>query len=146
MPDLTIGEVARRSGLRPSAIRYYEDEGILPSPRRINGRRHYDDDVLYLLAAVQLSRQAGFSIAEMQRLFAGIHQQEEAPSAVWERFAREKLKEVDALIERAQSMKLLLEEGLRCGCLRWEECVVVGRVLAGDASGNEQHHHHTNKT
>ncbi len=42
MPDLTIGDVARRSGLRPSALRYYEEAGLLPAPARVNGRRRYD--------------------------------------------------------------------------------------------------------
>jgi MerR family transcriptional regulator, redox-sensitive transcriptional activator SoxR len=129
MADFTIGEVARRSGLRPSAIRYYESQGILPAPRRINRRRRYDDDVLYFLKAVQIARLAGFTIAEMRQLFQGI-QQDEAPSAVWRRFAEDKLREVDALIDRAQAMKLLLHEGLRCGCLGWDDCVLVGRALS----------------
>jgi MerR family transcriptional regulator, redox-sensitive transcriptional activator SoxR len=128
MPDLTIGEVARRSGLRSSAIRYYESQGILPAPRRGNGRRRYDEDVLDRLNAVHIARRAGFTIAEMRQLFQGI-QQNETPSVMWRRVAETKLHEVEALISQAQAMKQLLEEGLRCGCLKWEDCALMGRAF-----------------
>lgn len=128
MTSLMIGEVARRSGLRPSAIRYYESLGILPEPRRVNGRRRYDPDVLHLLRAIGIAKQAGFTMAEMQQLFQGVRD-DEAPSALWEQFAQRKLREVDELIERAETMKHLLEEGLRCGCLGWDECALVSRSL-----------------
>lgn len=59
---MTIGEVAKRSGLRPSAIRYYESVGILPEPERVHGRRRCDPDVLHVLHAVGVARAAGFGI------------------------------------------------------------------------------------
>lgn len=121
-----IGEIARRAGLRPSAIRYYESLGILPEPQRVNGRRHYDPDVLHLLRAIGIAKRAGFSMVELQQLF-GIRGQDQAPSIVWEELARHKLEEIDALITRAHEMKALLEVGLRCGCLGWDECVLFGR-------------------
>lgn len=124
METLTIGEVARRAGLRPSAIRYYESAGILPQPARVNGRRRYDPDVLHLLRAVGIAKRAGLSISELRELFGG---REQAPSAVWEQLARRKLAEVDALIDRANEMKALLELGLDCGCLGWDECILFGR-------------------
>lgn len=128
MESLTIGEVAQRAGLRPSAIRYYESAGILPKPRRVSGQRRYAPDILHLLHAVNVAKQAGFSISEMQQLFRSIEDQE-APSAAWERLAHRKLAEIDDLIQRAQSMKLLLEEGLRCGCLGIEQCTVLGYAV-----------------
>jgi MerR family transcriptional regulator, redox-sensitive transcriptional activator SoxR len=123
--SLTIGEVARRAGVRASAIRYYESLGILPAPQRVNGRRRYDANVLYLLLAIGIAKQAGFTMNEMRQLFGSVEHRE-APSAVWERLARQKLQEVDALIDQAHAMKALLEEGLRCGCLTMEECVILG--------------------
>ena len=128
MATMTIGEVAERSGLRPSAIRYYESAGILPAPVRVNGRRRYDPDVLHVLHAIGVARDAGFGISELRRLFQGIRERE-APSVLWERFAEQKLREVDALINRANEMRRLLEEGLRCGCLGVEECVLFGQTM-----------------
>ncbi len=63
---LTIGEVAQRAGLRASAIRYYEDIGVLPVPERVyGGHRRYSERVFQRLAFIQLAQQAGFSMAEI---------------------------------------------------------------------------------
>jgi len=128
MSSLTIGEVANRAEIQASAIRYYESVGVLPEPARINGRRRYDPDVLYLLRAVNVAKQAGFTVDEIRQLFNATGNRE-APSDVWERLACRKLVEVDELIERAQRMKALLEAGLECGCLGLEECVVFGHIF-----------------
>ncbi len=133
MVTLAIGQVAARSGLRPSAIRYYEQVGILPEPARVNGRRRYDPDVLDVLHAIGVARSAGFGIEELRQIFSGIRDRE-APSAVWRRFAEQKLHEVDAVIERANEMRGLLEVGLRCGCLGVEECVLFGQAASADAT------------
>src|SRR5712691_10079257 len=99
MEALTIGKVAQRAGLRPSAIRYYESVNILPAPHRINGRRLYDSSVFDRLAVVQLAQQAGFTVSEMRALFNGFPADTPA-STRWQELARQKLGEVDALIHR----------------------------------------------
>ena len=121
---LTIGEVARQAGIRPSAVRYYESSGLLPAPQRVNGHRRYDPDVLQRLAFIQLAKQAGFTVGEIQTLLH-ISAPETALSARWQALAQQKLLEVDALILRAETMKRLLKEGLNCGCLQLDECVFV---------------------
>ncbi|HLW03758.1 MAG TPA: MerR family transcriptional regulator [Ktedonobacterales bacterium] len=125
MEELTISEVARRAGIRPSAIRYYESSGVLPTPRRASGRRRYDASIVQRLAVVQLAQEAGFTIAEIKSLFSNF-----APETpAWERWqplATRKLTEVEALIIRAQKMKRLLEVCLlECRCLTMEECARV---------------------
>jgi len=126
--ELTIGELAQRAGLNPSAIRYYKSVGIVPEPARVNGRRRYNSDMLYLLRAVGIAKQAGFSIDDMRQLFGG-SETLAVSCDVWEPLARRKLAEVDALIQHARAMKALLEAGLSCGCLGPRECVVFGRVF-----------------
>src|SRR5690606_39404558 len=69
MAKMTIGEVAERAGLQPSALRYYESAGLLPRPERVNGRRRYDPEIIYLLRAIGIAKQAGFTIEEMRQLF-----------------------------------------------------------------------------
>jgi MerR family transcriptional regulator, redox-sensitive transcriptional activator SoxR len=124
MEEFTISEVAKRAGIRPSAIRYYESVGILPAPQRINGRRRYNSSVLQRLLVIQTAQQAGFTVSEIGSLFNGFPSDTPA-SARWQVLARQKLTEVDRLIRRAQSMKRLLEEGLlRCGCLTLDECAL----------------------
>ena len=122
--ELAIGEVARSAGLRPSALRYYESVGILPRTRRINGRRRYDSSVLEDLAFIRLAQRAGFKIREIHAL---VHDFESSlsPSERWRELARPKLTEVDALIERAETMKRTLVEGIRCGCKSLSECTLT---------------------
>lgn len=122
---VTIGQLAKRAGVNTSAIRYYESIGVLPQPERRNGRRRYDPDVLYLLDAISIAKRAGFTMSEIRALFQS-NERGETPAVVWERLARQKLKEVEELIRRAEAMQALLKEGLRCGCLTLEECKILG--------------------
>ncbi len=124
MDGMNISEVARMAGVRPSALRFYESIGLIPAPRRINRRRYYDSKVLQRIALVQLAQQAGFTIAEIKTLFHGFAP-DTPPAARWQTLARKKVTELDALIERAQRMKQVLETGLQCGCLRLEDCPVM---------------------
>jgi MerR family transcriptional regulator, redox-sensitive transcriptional activator SoxR len=124
MEELAIGEVARRAGVRASAVRYYESIGLLPAPKRVNGQRRYDAGIVHLLNVVQLAQAAGFTIAEIQTLFHGFDS-DTPPAARWQPLIRQKLEELDALIARTQMMRQMLETGLRCGCLRLEDCAVV---------------------
>ena len=129
MEGLSIGEVARRAGVRSSALRYYEGVGLLPAPERENGRRRYDGEVLGevldRLKVVRVAQQAGFTISEIKTLLNGFSV-DTPPSERWRLLAEEKLPEVEALVERALGMKDLLQRGLRCECLRLEDCALIG--------------------
>ena len=63
---LTIGEVAHRSGVAPSAIRYYESLGLIPAPPRLHGERRYPDEVFASLAFIAVAQAAGFTLREIQ--------------------------------------------------------------------------------
>ena len=132
MGSMSIGEVAQRAGVRPSTLRYYEGVGLLPSPERTNGRRRYDGEVLRevldRLTVVRVAQRAGFTISEIRTLLDGFSE-DTPPSERWRVLAQDKLPEVDALVERALGMKDLLERGLRCECLRLEDCALVGRGI-----------------
>src|SRR5919112_5297790 len=107
-----IGEVARKAGVKPSALRYYEGIGLLPQPVRTSGQRRYDGEVLRevldRLAVVRVAQQAGFTINEIGVLLNGFSEYT-PPSERWRVLAREKLPEIEALVERALGMKQLLE-------------------------------------
>jgi len=132
--NLTIGEVARQAGLHTSAIRYYEDIGVLPRPERVyGGHRRYSARVFQQLAFIQLAQAAGFSMTEIQTLVAGFD--ETAPLGVrWRTLAEQKLAALDVLMSRAQRMKRVLEEGIRCQCLNLDEC--LGKLPEGWASSD----------
>ena len=121
MEELAIGDVARRAGIRPSALRYYESIGLLPAARRVNGRRRYDATVVQQLAVIRLAQQAGFTVAEIQTLFHGFAPAT-APAERWRPLVARKLAELDALIARAQQMQRMLEMLRECGCDSLEAC------------------------
>jgi MerR family redox-sensitive transcriptional activator SoxR len=122
VPELTITEVARQAGLQPSAIRYYEQIGLLPAAQRMSGRRRYDTTVLYRLAVIQRARLSGFTLDEIRTLFFGFQSVTPA-SERWRRLSRKKLAELDDLLEGIRTMRGLLKrmmENCRCGTL--DEC------------------------
>ncbi|MGP0073035.1 MAG: MerR family transcriptional regulator [Bryobacteraceae bacterium] len=122
MAQFSISEVGRRVGLRTSAIRYYEQIGILEPVRRVSGQRRYDDAVLYRLAVVRRAQEAGFTLDEIRRLFVGFPRSTPV-SARWKSIAERKLVELDARIEQIQSMRKLLNKLLaRCTCETVERC------------------------
>jgi MerR family redox-sensitive transcriptional activator SoxR len=123
---VTIGEISERTGLAPSALRFYEAEGLLPEAERVSGRRRYDESVLGRIATIQVAQRAGFTIGEIRTLMTGF------PAATslsqrWRTLAERKLPEIEDLIARAEAMRAILQEGLECGCARLEECAVVER-------------------
>jgi MerR family transcriptional regulator, redox-sensitive transcriptional activator SoxR len=121
MPTLTISQAERAVGLRPSAIRYYEQIGLLHPASRVGGQRRYDDAALYRLAVVQRSRQLGFTLNEIRALFFAFH--EGVPAAPrWKELSRQKLEELDRLIESITSLQALLRGQGQCGCISLEEC------------------------
>jgi MerR family transcriptional regulator, redox-sensitive transcriptional activator SoxR len=122
MPPFTISEVARRVGLQPSAIRYYEKIGVLLPGQRVSGRRRYDPTVLYRLAVIQRARQIGFSLKEIRQLFFGFRSETHA-SKRWQNLSRKKLKELDELMAGIESMRSLLKKMTQnCHCATLDQC------------------------
>jgi MerR family redox-sensitive transcriptional activator SoxR len=122
MEGLSIGQVAQRSGLRPSAIRYYESIAVLPAPRRIGGQRRYDRAILDQLAFIQTAQRLGFSLQEIQLLFNNTDPAVSV-SDQWRSLAHQKLAAVDTLINQALGVRQLLHQGLRCGCADLLDCI-----------------------
>jgi DNA-binding transcriptional MerR regulator len=120
---LTIGEVARRAGLRTSAIRYYESIGVLPEPVREGGQRRYTDDTVRRLRVIDVAKRAGFTLDQARVLLAA----GESGSPAFERLrelAEHKLPEVDALIERAHAMRAWLQAATTCDCATLDVCAL----------------------
>lgn len=124
MRELGIGELARRSGIAASALRYYEALGILPPAPRVSGRRRYDERAVRTVAAIRAAQDAGFSLHEIGVLFRDIAGGA-TPGAGWRKLALRKLEELDALERRVRLMKATLKLGLECGCLRLDDCRLI---------------------
>ena len=121
MGELRIGEVARRTGLRPSAIRYYEECKLIAPNGRSGGSRRYDDRAVERLALIAFAKEAGFTLAEIRRLLTGFREGTPA-SERWQTLVRGKLIELDRAAERIETMRSILKRAIRCGCLDLDEC------------------------
>lgn len=118
---LLIGEVARRSGLSTSALRYYERAGLLPPPMRVSKRRVYEQKVLGRIRIILLARHAGFSVKETKTFLSG-YPVSTTPAERWRALAGRKLVELDAQMTRLSEMKSVLHDSFQCRCIRLEDC------------------------
>lgn len=122
MPLLTISHVARQIGLQPSAIRYYEQIGLLPRAQRLSGQRRYDPTILYRLAIIQRARQLGFTLTEIRQLFFGFRNSTQA-SERWRTLSLKKLAELDDLMDGIKAVRALLKKLItKCRCNTLDEC------------------------
>ena len=124
--DLAISDVARAFGLRTSAIRYYEQIGILPPAMRKNGQRRYDNSVLFRLAVVQRARETGFTLEEIRELFFGFPPGTPPPKR-WHQLSQRKIAELQERMKRLKLMETLLKRVENCRCDVLDEC--GGKIL-----------------
>jgi|SRR5579859_2382649 len=119
--NLSIGELSRRTAKAPSAIRYYEEIGLLPMPERESGRRRYGEDSVRTLAVIDTAQRAGLSLDEIKALLAA----EPSDAAAVEelrRVATRRLPEVEAMIERAEVVRRWLQAAQSCECPSLDDC------------------------
>jgi MerR family transcriptional regulator, redox-sensitive transcriptional activator SoxR len=120
---LSIGEVARLAGRRPSSIRYYEQIGLLPAAARVAGRRMYGPETVRTLAVIETGRRAGLTLEEIGALLASSPGDAAAIERLRE-IAVRKLPEITALIERSQLVREWLECAARCECPSLDQCAL----------------------
>ena len=124
MQDLDIGEVAKRAGIPASALRFYEQKGLVASVGRRGLRRQYDRDVLERLALIALGRSAGFSLDEIARMFAPNGRlQVDRP------MLSNKAEELDLTIRKLTAMRDGLRHAAACRAPSHMECPTFRRLL-----------------
>ena len=121
MSDLPIGEVARRVGIRPSAVRYYESRGLIAPDRRKGGKRMYGEDAVERLALISFAKNLGFTLGDIQLLLSGFAAGTR-PNARWSTIAEKKLIELEAMSHRIDTMRAALQRISHCGCNNLDEC------------------------
>lgn len=122
MGQLTISRVAQQLGIQPSAIRYYEQIGLLPAAQRLSGQRRYDSTVLYRLTIIQRARQLGFSLTEIRQLFFGFRDVTRA-SERWQSLSQRKLEELEHLTDAIKAVRTVLKQLMtKCRCETLDQC------------------------
>jgi DNA-binding transcriptional MerR regulator len=118
---LLIGEVARRTGVSTSALRYYERAGLLPPPARVSMRRVYESKILGRVRIILLARDAGFTVKETKTFLSG-YPMNITPAERWRALAERKRVELDAQMARLTEMKSILNDNFRCRCQSLDDC------------------------
>ena len=118
---LPIGEVARRSGVAASALRYYERTGLIPRADRRGGRRVYGEEILDRLALIGVAKAAGFRVSEISTLLAGLGRRT-PPGSRWRSLAARKHEELKARRAQLEQAQRVLEVVTRCECPSLDEC------------------------
>jgi DNA-binding transcriptional MerR regulator len=131
--DLDIGEVARRTGLPVSALRFYEEKGLIASVGRHGLRRLFDASVLERLALIGLGRDAGFSLDEMARMFAA-----DGRPRIDRKLLLDKAAELDHTIRRLSVIREGLRHAAACKAPSHMECPTFRRILAKAAKGKSR--------
>ena len=119
---LTIGQVAARSGVAPSALRFYEDQGLIASIRTDAGHRRYPRSVLRLVAFVVFAQKVGLSLEEIRGQLADLPRNRAPERADWARLSGQWAKRIDARIDELERLKAGLTECIGCGCLSLDRC------------------------
>ena len=119
---LTIGAVAERSGLAPSALRFYERHGLISSVRTDGGQRRYHRDVLRLLAVIRSAQHVGFSLAEIAEMLAAFPDDHALTEADWRRLSTSWRPEIDERIRTLERIHDQLDRCIGCGCLSMKSC------------------------
>lgn len=130
MSDLDITEVAKRSGVPASTLRFYEGKGLIASIGRRGLRRLFDPDVLERLALIALGRAAGFSLDEIALTFAP-----DGRPRIDRQILAAKAEELDRTIRELSAMRDGLRHAVACRAPSHMECPTFRRILRAAASG-----------
>ena len=125
---MTIGELADRTGLAVSAIRFYQRRGLLPARDAGSGWQRYGPDTLARLAVIELAKGTGFSLDEIAQLLAAFDA-DGSPATTWQTLAEAKLADIDAQAARLHHMRDLLTEALTCSCMTLDRAQLVPAAL-----------------
>jgi MerR family redox-sensitive transcriptional activator SoxR len=123
--ELPIGETAARSGVAPSALRFYESEGLIRSRRTAGNQRRYERPMLRRIAFIQAGRAAGIPLGEIRAALATLPTERTPSRRDWERLSREWRDDLDRRIATLQALRGRLTTCIGCGCLSIDACELL---------------------
>jgi MerR family redox-sensitive transcriptional activator SoxR len=145
---LTIGELSARSGVATSALRFYEERGLIHASRSDGGQRRYRRDALRRVAFILVAQRVGLSLAEIAEALAGLPEQRTPTASDWARLSRAWRQRLDERISLLHALRDELTSCIGCGCLSLQRCRLYNpddgasglgagpRYLLGDSSAD----------
>lgn len=136
---LTVGEVARRSGVATSALRFYEEQGLIQSRRTESGHRRYPRAVLRRVAFIVFAQKVGLTLEQVRAELAKLPDDAVPTRTDWARLSGTWRARIDERIAELQRLRDTLSSCIGCGCLSLTECRVVNPADRAAALGSGPH-------
>lgn len=121
---LTIGEVAARSGVRTSALRYYEERGLITSERTMGGQRRYARETLRRVAVIRAAQVLGLTLSEIQAALNQLPRARTPDEGDWKQLSQSWRSTLDGRIAELEALRDRLSGCIGCGCLSLERCAL----------------------
>ena len=135
--ELSVGQVAARAGLAPSAVRWYEQQGLISATRTAGGARRFPRSVLRRLAFVRAAQNVGLSLAEIRAALDTLPEGRTPTARDWTRLSSGWRARLDEQIAALTTLRDGLDACIGCGCLSLDRCALSnpGDVAAGEGAG-----------
>ncbi|MGW4065016.1 redox-sensitive transcriptional activator SoxR [Amycolatopsis sp. NPDC004747] len=140
LPDLTVGELSRRSGVPASALRFYEDEGLIRSRRTAGNQRRYRRDTLRRVTFIRMSQRVGMPLSKIREVL-GLLSDDRTPTRTdWARISRCWQDDLNARIRQLEQLRDQLDDCVGCGCMSLAKCRLAnpGDRLGADGPGPQR--------
>lgn len=135
--ELTIGALSERTGVAPSALRYYEDEGLISATRTPGGQRRYQRETLRRVAFIRVAQQVGLSLEEIRQALSSLPRNRTPDQDDWQRLSSSWRPRLDAQISLLEALRDNLDGCIGCGCLSLQSCRLLnpGDIAAEQGPG-----------
>lgn len=120
--DLTIGQLSERTGVAPSALRFYESKGLLTATRSDGGQRRYPREALRRVSFIRVAQHVGLSLEEIGQALSSLPENQTPTKRDWERLSRGWRHRIDARIALLERLRDRLDGCIGCGCLSLRVC------------------------
>jgi MerR family redox-sensitive transcriptional activator SoxR len=138
--ELTIGELARRSGVSRSALRFYEEQGLIRARRTDGNQRRYERAMLRRIAFIQAGKAAGIPLRRIHEALATLPESRIPTRRDWERLSKRWREDLDARIATLEALRGRLSTCIGCGCLSIDKCELLNPDDEAAALGAGAHY------
>ena len=125
LSQLTIGEVSKRSGVAASALRFYEERGLIASEREGSGHRRFPRSVLRRLAFIVFAQRIGLTLDEIGNELAKLPDKRTPSPSDWEKLSADWLERIDKQVTELRRLRAGLTNCIGCGCLSFDACWIA---------------------
>jgi MerR family redox-sensitive transcriptional activator SoxR len=141
--ELSVGQMAQRSGVAVSTLHFYEAKGLIHSQRTAGNQRRYGRDMLRRIAIIRVAQRVGMPLATILEAFSALPDGRTPTRKDWERLSAAWREELDERIQKLSQMRDTLDDCIGCGCLSIDRCRLAnpGDMLAQDGQGAQRWEH-----